>query len=82
MIPTTDQIDHTTPEERNKLMGFCETCEEWWQFTREPDKPELCPICGNWPSQQVGFQIMSQRTYNPDLHGKKKLKNKNGKRLR
>jgi len=80
-MPSADEIDHITPEERKALMGFCESDEAWWKFTRD-GSPELCPICGHKPSQQIGFQVMTQRTFDPVLHGKKKLKNKGGKRLR
>jgi len=76
-VPTTEEMDSTTPEERNQLMGFCENEQEWWKFTRDEDSG-FCPVCGGQPSKQIGFQIMSQRTFDPVLHGKKKFK-KNGK---
>lgn len=72
-VPTTDEVDHITPEERNALMGFCERDEKWYKFTREIDT-DRCPDCGSTPSNQIGFQILSQRTFNPLLHGKKKRK--------
>jgi hypothetical protein len=75
LIPTTDQVDHVTAEERWKLMGFCERDEEWWKFDGRPDDAR-CPKCGNKVSHQVGFQPISQRTFNPELHGKKKTKKK------
>lgn len=37
--PTTDEIDHTTPEERNKLVGYCETHQEWYKFINDPEEP-------------------------------------------
>lgn len=76
--PTTDEMDHTTPEERNALVAFCDNDQEWWKFTRVEGERPSCPICGGKPSAMVGFQIISQRTFNPLLHGKKKSK----KRLR
>lgn len=64
-----------------KLMGYCEQDEEWWKFATKDtfnlDK-QKCPNCGRVPSQQIGFQVISQRTYDPIRNGKKKLK----KRLR
>lgn len=75
--PTTDEMDHTTPEDRNKLVAFCNHCEEWWHFVRDMNptpEEEVCPTCGGKPSNQVGFQLMSERTFNPILHGKKKPK--------
>ncbi len=80
-VPTTDEMDHTTPEERRKLMGFCEHCEEWWKFEGDASKT-ACPKCGGKHSNQIGFQIMSQRTFDPVLHGKKKFKKAGTKRLR
>ena len=63
---TTDQMDKTTPEERRKLVGFCEKHQEWYKFTDDPDNPESRnhPECGSKPSHKVGFQITSQRTFN------------------
>ena len=74
-IRTTDEMDHITAEERRKLMGFCDKDEEWWAF-EVPIPDARCPKCGNLPSKQIGFQIMTQRTFNPQLHGKKKQKKK------
>lgn len=78
-IPTTDEMDHTTPEERNKLVGFCEHCEEWWNFVKDMTptaKEAACPKCGTTPSHRIGFQITSQRSFNPILAKKKKLPKK------
>ena len=33
LAPTTDEMDHTTPEERNALVAFCDNDQEWWKFT-------------------------------------------------
>lgn len=72
-IITTDEMDHITPEERTKLMAYCENDESWWKFEGSPEET-FCPTCQNKPSKQIGFQPMTQRTFNPLLHGKKKLK--------
>lgn len=74
-VRTTDQVDHITPEERKALMGFCDKDEEWWRFDC-PIPEARCPICGALPSKQIGFQILTQRSFDPSLHGKKKTKNK------
>lgn len=63
-VPTTDQMDKTTPEERNKLLGFCDHCKHWYKFTRGTDK-ETCPKCGGNHSVKIGFQLISQRSFNP-----------------
>jgi len=73
MPPTTDEVDHITPEERKALVGFCDNDEEWWKFDCPIDDAR-CPKCNAKPSKHNGFQIMTQRTFNPQLHGKKKLK--------
>lgn len=72
-VRTTDEMDHITPEERKALMGFCDKDEEWWAFDYPIDEAR-CPKCNNRPSKSIGFQIMSQRTFQPMLHGKKKAK--------
>lgn len=71
MIPTTDEMDKTTPEERNKLVGQCSTCSKWVKFTRGTDA-EVCPDDGG--SLMVG-SIISQRTFNPAWE-KRKVKGK------
>lgn len=60
-IPTTDEMDKTTEAERRALVGFCEKDQEWYKFT----EPNRMHECGNMPSNRVGFQITSQRTFNP-----------------
>ncbi len=61
MTPTTDEMDKTTPEERNTLRGYCDEDERWFDFTRGIHK-EQCPICKGKFSTMVGFQLTSQRT--------------------
>lgn len=55
--PTTDEIDHTTPEERNKLVGYCETHQEWYKFINDPENPESRnhPGCGAKPSHRTDY---------------------------
>lgn len=68
-----DDMDATTPDERKKLVGYCEKDEQWYKFILGEDDG-FCPICGGKPSQQIGFQIISQKTFFPDIQGKKKIK--------
>jgi len=63
-IPTTDEMDHTTPEERYKLVAICLGCSEPHYFTGSRDrfsqkKDEVCK-CG---SKRFG-ELFSQRTFN------------------
>lgn len=60
-------MDKTTEVERRALVGFCEKDQQWYKFTDDPENPESrnCPECGGKPSHRVGFQITSQRTFNP-----------------
>lgn len=48
----------------NKLMGFCENDQEWYKYDSETD-PNTCPKCGGRPSARVGFQITTQRSFDP-----------------
>lgn len=73
MIPTTDEMDKTTPEERNALVGYCSNHEEWFKFTRGVHI-ERCPKCKGAFSNEVGFQIISQRTFTPTKQKKKRNK--------
>jgi len=63
---TTDEMDSATGEERRLLVGFCERDQEWYNFTDDPSNPTSgYHSCGNKPSSRIGFQITSQRTFNP-----------------
>lgn len=64
---TTDEMDSTTPEERQLLVGYCELDKQWYKFTNNPNNPDSrkCPDCGANASHRIGFQIMSQRSFNP-----------------
>lgn len=54
-------------EERANVVGFCESCDAWYKFTYSYDDQTKhnCPDCGNKPSAKNGFQITTQRTFNP-----------------
>ena len=59
------------------LVAFCDHDEEWWKFKTKDQfnlSENKCPKCGSKSSRQIGFQVMSQRTFQPLLHGKKKAK--------
>ena len=59
-------MDKTTPDERRMLVGFCEKHQEWYKFVDDPQNPKSRQHeCGEMPSSRVGFQITSQRTFNP-----------------
>jgi len=47
--------------ELDALVGFCEKDQQWYNFV-EPNRKHYC---GNLPSNRVGFQITTQRTFNP-----------------
>jgi hypothetical protein len=57
-------MDKTTPDERKALVGFCEKDQQWYRFIDGEGK-RICPECGGRFSTRVGFQITSQRTFNP-----------------
>lgn len=54
-------------EERKKLVGYCETCDEWYKLTDDPSNvaSRNHPACGGRPSTRIGFQLTTQRTFNP-----------------
>lgn len=68
---TTDQMDKITAEERKALRGYCETCEDWHNFTAGKDERE-CPIHKTKFSNQVGFQITTQRSPLPTSKRKRR----------
>ncbi len=74
MIPTTDEMDKTTPEERYKLVAICNGCSEPHYFTGSTERNsqtdgEVCSNCGG--KQFSG--LISQRTFNP-LAAKRKTR--------
>ena len=68
-IPTTDEMDHTTPEDRYKLVAECSSCGHWQHFTGSAEnvgnqtKGVKCDNCGGH-SFRTG-SLISQRTFNP-----------------
>lgn len=64
-IPTTDEMDHTTPEERHKLIGMCDTCFEWTKFDDQKDS-RAC-VCGG---KLVQSTVRSERSFDAE-RGKK-----------
>jgi hypothetical protein len=46
------------------LMGFCEKDQQWYKFDKDT-QPNTCPSCGNTPSSKVGFQVTTQRSFDP-----------------
>jgi hypothetical protein len=49
-------------EERRKLVGYCDHCEGWYKCTSDQRD---CPTCGGRPSVKGGFQLTTQRTFDP-----------------
>lgn len=81
-VPTTDEMDETTAEDRYKLVALCTSCYEWHFFTGSRDRflqlqGEKCK-CGG-----TSFtELRSQRTWN-ELWARPiatKLKNKRKKK--
>ncbi len=64
-VPTTDEMDETTPEERYKLVAICDKCHEPHYFTGKRERfnqtsDEICK-CGN----KSFYGLQSQRTFDP-----------------
>lgn len=71
MIPTTDEMDKTTPTDRYSLVAICTNCNEPHYFTGSPERfnqlqGEVCS-CGS--KQFTG--LISQRTFNPAIAKRK-----------
>ena len=81
-VPTTDEMDETTPEDRYRLVAFCISCFEWHFFTGSRDRGsqlrgEVCKCGGH-----SFTEMRSQRSWN-DIWAKQvatKLKNKRKKK--
>lgn len=63
--PTTDEMDHTTPEDRYKLVAICSSCHQPHYFTGSRErfsqtKDEVCE-CGGTSF----YDMRSERTFNP-----------------
>ena len=64
-VPTTDEMDETTPEERYKLVAICGSCHEPHFFTGNRERflqthGEKCK-CGGTSF----YDLRSQRSFNP-----------------
>lgn len=74
MIPTTDEMDKTTPTERYALVAQCTSCGEWLHFIGSQDKASqtsgLQCTCGG--KQFTG--LISERTFNPTLAKRKRTR--------
>ena len=64
MIPTTDEMDKVTPEERVQLKGECSKCGEWNDLVRKQDStiPNYKCKCD---SSILIKSIQSLRTWRP-----------------
>lgn len=65
-VLTTDEMDHTTPEERYALVAICDKCEKPHYFTGSKERSsqpagEKCEHCGGTSF----YGLISQRTFNP-----------------
>ncbi len=56
---TTDEADHITPEQRQDLMGYCESCGVWEAVNGSPTHS-----CGKKWSTIPGHQLTTKRTFN------------------
>lgn len=72
-VPTTDEVDKITSEERNALVGYCENHDEWFEFTRNVHI-ERCPKCKALFSTISNFQVITQRSFNRQKSKSKKPK--------
>lgn len=76
-VPTTDEMDKTTPEERYALVAMCAN-HHWHHFTGSRDRfsqtdGEKCGECDT--TTFIGGSLISERTWKPDWKppkGKKK----------
>lgn len=57
-VPTTDEMDSTTPEERPLLIGQCPKCSDWTPFNNLTDE-KVCKADGIKLDQRT---IQSQRS--------------------
>lgn len=51
-------------EETDKLVGYCEHCDHWTYFDKE-EQSNGCEECGGDFSSRQGYQITTERTFNP-----------------
>lgn len=59
------QPEGVSPADNPKaLIGYCEKCNVWTKFIRDYT-PEWCKNCGAIFSNRVGYQITTQRSFDP-----------------
>lgn len=61
-VLTTDEIDKTDPNSRNKLVGYCEMDDHYTYYDQRVQDGK-CEKCGGAFSNWIGFQYESQRTF-------------------
>lgn len=61
---TSDQQQIREALPPNKLMGFCDHCQEWYKFDSDTDLG-TCPVCNANHSHKIGLQLTTQRSFNP-----------------
>lgn len=65
-VPTTDEMDSTTLEDRPLLIGQCPVCSNWTKFNKNTDQP-VCKEDGNKLDTR---SIQSQRSFTVAKKGK------------
>jgi hypothetical protein len=45
-------------------MGFCDKDQEWFKFDSDTSDGS-CPTCGGKYSHRIGFQLTTQRSFDP-----------------
>lgn len=69
-VPTTDEMDSTTPEDRLKLVIMCGDCGTWIHWTGrdglmlQSSGAPPCPECGG--VKHAPRSIISERTWDAD----------------
>lgn len=59
-------VSNEEQTERRKLVGYCDSCDEWYKFIDNLDDSKVrLHSCGNMPSSRPQFQITTQRSFNP-----------------
>jgi DNA-directed RNA polymerase subunit RPC12/RpoP len=74
-VPTTDEMDHTTSEERRKLVAMCDACGEWLHFLRKEGSMYAttglsCENCGG----KSFHGLISERTFDVERAKKETAK--------
>jgi len=57
-------------DDPNRLVGYCEHCDHWTHFEKI-NRSQGCEKCGNQFSSRHGYQITTERTFNPSASRKK-----------